>query len=343
MQNPALERRLKDCQELSEAWKLYLELYNVAIKGEQITPDAEARFLTVKSRIAMVHDSFIESLKHDQAIGQNVFGIITRSITLRHLNRMNSPEAKKIEIEWHECYLLLTETITSLEEEIQKLGQVNALTFHLGRFLANFGHNMKLFFTSFYFKIFAAIAAVVFVIVGIPALGIYDYENLRKNEKFSGVYGKWLDLKRATIDSSAPFASIDSFYNRYFPSSIPPEGCAYDTKATASDQPKASKRFDSVTLDGKSMGELLRSALAYRSIFITRIGAGIGTLTEIQVFYYYSNKEAFEIANGYRNFTANMKDAPPVFAVNNVVVIMVGQDNDTKNIVLQKHFAQTGK
>ena len=82
MIDPVIERKYSDCKELIALWKTFHEFFKLGVRGQDITQDKEAKFLEIKSRIAMLHDSFLESLDHDQNIGQNIINIVTRCITL---------------------------------------------------------------------------------------------------------------------------------------------------------------------------------------------------------------------------------------------------------------------
>jgi len=157
-----LERRLSDCRELLTLWHKFHGYFALAVKGgNAITHEREAEFLDLKSRIAMLHDSFMESLRHDQEIGQHILSIIELSITLKHLGRLSMAEFKKMEIEWHESYLLLSETVASMEEQREVLEKVNPTKYKIERFKINFVLQLKAFFGGVMFRI-------LLVLIGIP-------------------------------------------------------------------------------------------------------------------------------------------------------------------------------
>ncbi len=334
MQDLVKERQLADCKGLAEAWLQFRELFLGAVKGEEvITPQNEARFLAIKSRIAMTHDSFMDALKHDQQIGQNIYLIVTRCITLRHVNRMSQAETKKIEIEWHESYLLLTETLTTLQEEIDKLAQINATAFMLRRMANRVKVNVIAFLKSRFLKIVIALGAILFVIWGIPTFGIYDYDKLRDIKGVNKAYFFWLNVKRATIDKSAPYGVIEDFAGQYLPENAPPPGLAYDTQATAKQKADVEKMFTAFRLeDGRSMRDALAAATDFRAINLYKIGQQ-SKKAEIFLFYYRHNKEAAEIARQYEKVaTASGRDfGYTVFSRNNVLVIIASQDRTMRD------------
>jgi hypothetical protein len=157
-----LDRRLTDCKELLLHWHKFHSYFNIAIKEEgKISHEVEAEFLNLKSRIAMLHDAFMESLKHDQAIGQHVLTIVERSITIKHLKKMSIAEIKKMEIEWHESYLLLNETVGAMEEEETRLDNINPTKYKLDKLKTSIINNIRNFLTSIYLKL-------ALVVLGIP-------------------------------------------------------------------------------------------------------------------------------------------------------------------------------
>src|SRR5690606_1995731 len=156
------------------------QFFTIGVKSEGITPEKENQFLELKSRIAMLHDSFMEALTHNQNVGQEVLYIITRAITLKHLGRLSTADVKKMEIEWHEAYLLLNDTIAALEQRRRELADINESQYRAKQAAGMARQKAGKFFGSFYFKILAIIAAVLFATIGVQVMGIYDYDELGK-------------------------------------------------------------------------------------------------------------------------------------------------------------------
>ena len=160
MIDPEIERQFADCQELLVLWREFHDFFSMAVKGEGITHDKEAEFLELKSQIAMLHDSFMDALTKDQNIGQEVLGIVSRSITLKHLNRQSVADIKKMEIEWHESYLLLNDTIGLLDEKRTELAGLSASQVRAGKAAGAARQHMNNILFSTYTKV-----AVVLVIL----------------------------------------------------------------------------------------------------------------------------------------------------------------------------------
>lgn len=340
MQNPVLERQLMDCKELAEAWRQFLDLFNAAIRGgDELTPQREQAFLEVKSRIAMLHDTFMDALRHDQQIGQNIFGIITRCITMRHVNKMSPAETKKIEIEWHESYLLLNETISTLDEEIQRLAAINPTKYHLKRFFERIKVNLVAFLKSRLLKYTIGAAAIVFVIWGIPMFGIYDYDDLRKVKGVNTVYFGWLNAKRSTIDKTAPFGRLDDFTSRFLPSSTTPIGSSFEDCNTGKDS--AIQRVvgygSPKTKSGKNVRDLINDTQDFKALMLQKIDSK-SRRTEIWLFYFYANRDAQEVAQALKDTLA--KSTYTAFAINNVYVVLSGNDEPMRKELASVVFQQ---
>lgn len=212
MIDPDLERRLADCTELMETWRAFMDIINKAVKPPRtVTPQLEQTFLNAKARIAMLHDSFMESLKHDKSVGSNMLELVNRSITLRLLQKLSEPETKKMEFEWHEVFLLLNETISGLHEEKAKLATVNEFTHNLKKLQGKMLMQVKWFLTSIYLKIAVVLFTIIFVIWGIPALGIYDYNNLRNYPQVKGIVAGYLNFTRNYIGFDSAYYDLPAF------------------------------------------------------------------------------------------------------------------------------------
>lgn len=215
MINTDLDRRLADCQELVEAWRAFLNLINRAVKsGENVSPQMEQQFLNAKARIAMLHDSFMESLRHDKNVGANMLEIVNRAITLRTLKKVSESEARKVEIEWHEVFLLLNETVSNLNEERNELAEVNEFTFRIKKAQQFFLVRIKAFLSSIYFKVVLGIAIFIFVLWGVPAFGIYNYDELRNIPRLRPVVTGYLNLTRTWVGLQSPYYDMERFMHR---------------------------------------------------------------------------------------------------------------------------------
>ncbi|MBN1903282.1 hypothetical protein JW926_18325 [Candidatus Sumerlaeota bacterium] len=206
MIDPDIERRYADCKELLDLWHRFHGYFGLAIKGDLklITHEREAEFLNLKSRIAMLHDSFMESLKHDAEIGQHILTIIERSITLKHLSKVSLAEVKKMEIEWHESYLLLSETVASIEEKRQVLANVNPTKYKIDRFKSALTLNLKAFVGGIFFKLLLIVIAIPIILVVVHKF-IWSFDNLRRINATRDLYYSTCNLYRKILSPGMPY------------------------------------------------------------------------------------------------------------------------------------------
>lgn len=218
----ALERQIDDLKELLELWQKFHDFFSMALKGNENSKENEMAFLELKSRIASLHDVFLSVLSHSDAnVGQSVLTIISKTITLKHVYRLTDAEIKKLEIEWHESYLLLNETIGELEDKKEALAQINHLHHTINHFVNNIGHYSGEITRSIYFKIIVFIIVILFVIFGIPAFGIYDYSELRTNKYGKPVYYTAIRAYRSFINSDALYNTAEEAKDDYKKSKLP--------------------------------------------------------------------------------------------------------------------------
>lgn len=206
MIDPVIERQYSDCRELIALWKAFSEYFSIGVKGDNLTPEKEGQFLQLKSRIAELHDSFMDALTHDQNVGQSMLDVVSRSITLKHLNRLSTADVKKMEIEWHESYLLLNDTIGALDDKRNELAKVSETQFRSKKAAGALQQKVVGFFTSGGFKLLLILGAVAFVTVGVQALGIWDWDTVGKWKGFEVPYrwGKGLVRKAYNPESEWP-------------------------------------------------------------------------------------------------------------------------------------------
>lgn len=179
MIDPQLERSYKDCSELLDLWKKFHEKMIAAGKGQAPSPELEIEFMNLKSRIAMIHDSFMTVLIADQNIGQSILTIVSRAITLQHLVRMSVAELKKMEIEWHQSFLLLQETIGNLEEKREELANISEAAFKADKAKTVMKQRVDRVLKSNTFIGAVIFVALLFGTVGVHVLGIFEWTNLR--------------------------------------------------------------------------------------------------------------------------------------------------------------------
>jgi len=220
MIDPKLERQISDVKELMAKWRQFHDFLAIGVKGENVTFEKEKQFLAIKSRIAMLHETFIEVLEHDKYIGQSIMSIVMASITLRHLNKLSTAEIKKMEIEWHEAFLLLNETVGVLEDKKEQLAETTAA----GRAFSKAGSNIFASVTNFlthrYTKLAVIIIVIIGVLYGINASGVIQPQKLYKFGLYRDLYSIYdffmrkISPNKAYIDLDQIFFNRDDYYKK---------------------------------------------------------------------------------------------------------------------------------
>ncbi|MBI1293062.1 hypothetical protein GC173_17780 [bacterium] len=326
MINPDLERRYADCVALVEEWGNFLDLVNRALRqSESINPQNEQVFLATKARIAMLHDSLMDSLRTDKATGNKMLEIVNRAITLKALAKASEPEQKKTESEWHECFLLLNETVSSLNEERIKLADVNEFTHKMGKVKEGILAFIGKMVTSLIFKLVATLVVIIAVVVCIQIFGIYNYDNLRDVQAVRPVVKTYLSTMRLVGFDMAYYEVGDVSAKLTAPDGFQVKSDVGDINAE-----RAANVFAGWNqYNNNKLGDLLKAARGYDRLTFTR-NDGQGSPCQAYVFWYRKTADARAAA---REAKVNI---PPTVAVEhraNVLVLIQSQDADSREKV----------
>ncbi len=328
MIDPRLERRAADCTELVDFWKQFLELVNKAVKPPKTcTPQLEQQFINTKARIAMLHDSFMESLKHDKQVGANMLEIVNRAITLRLLQKLNEAETKKLELEWHEVYLLLNEAVSGLNEERQRIAAINEFSHNMGKVRDSFVVRFKSFLGSIYLKIAIVLGALAFAIWGVPAVGIYDYDNLRDIRAANSLTATYLSISRNWLGFDQAFLDMPDFMNNFPNKKIVGFRDGEDRTSVVKQERVAADLPGSLGLsDRATASELMTKAKDYRTLAFESDGSQ-GTVF-VYTFWFRKNEDARKLGKMLADAT-NMPQKFKAFRRANVVMVY-SSDNPIK-------------
>lgn len=205
MIDPKLDKQVNDVKELLLLWRKFHEFFVLGVKSSDISGDHEQQFLELKSRIAMLSDTFLEALTHDHNIGQHVLSLVERAITLRHLSKLSVAEVKKMEIEWHEAYLLLNETVGILSEKQESLSKVSPSKYQLKKAITNSVKIASGMVTGLHFKVFVGMLILVVAFGALPKLGIIDYSKLGEYKYTKSIYSSLKKTYRKTFGGQIPY------------------------------------------------------------------------------------------------------------------------------------------
>jgi hypothetical protein len=326
MIDSAVERQYSDSKELLALWRVFHDFFVMGVKGDNLTPEKEAQFLELKSKIAMLHDSFMEALTHDQNIGQEVLNIVSRAITLKHLSKQSAADIKKMEIEWHESYLLLNETIGSLEDKRNELSNVNEAQYRAQKAAGVAGQNINAFVTSFWFKAGVAIIVVLAGTVGVQMFGVYDYNQLGKFPALKAPYRAFVGLFRS-FSPDLPWVTIETGSRK------PPGAWPVGLKAPEVRNDEKEKMYQELRLP-PTLREQLSKSTAYRKEVTSKEFKGEA---QIHSFLMPTASDARQIEDEWRKFTespaaAHLRDRARVIRDVNIIVIVNGEKEMVENL-----------
>ncbi|MCX7625744.1 MAG: hypothetical protein N2Z21_05995 [Candidatus Sumerlaeaceae bacterium] len=333
MVDPEVERQYADTKELLVLWQEFYEYFEMAKKGENLTPDKEEAFLDLKSKIAMLHDSFMDALTHDQNIGQNVLDIVTRSISLKHLNRQNIADIKKMEIEWHESYLLLNETVAMLEEKRQQLASMSEAQYRAQKAAGLAQQRVHAILTSIYLKIAIILVAVAFGTVGVQVLGIFDWNSLANYPIFHSPYRVGKKIYRA-INPNSPWPNIAvADGDRAAPSS---------TRWIGKPEVKSDPKDNVLKLEplkASGIAGILNKATEYRKEEVTQKF----DKAEIHTFLLPQTSDALAVEQKWNDYVSKNRQLESKFRIVrnvNVITIITGTNDGLINDIKVKVYDQ---
>lgn len=216
MIDPAVERQIADLTELTEAWRAFLEMCTTSFSNpSSITHEREEEFMEVKARIAMLHDSFLEAVARDRNVAQGMLAIVNRSITLGHLLRVSEADRKKIEIEWHESFLLLNETLSTLQEKKEEIAGINPTVHSIKRMIRRATGNSKTMARGPAFKVLIVLVVLAGVALAVPRVSGHSWRDMHLHPRFGAPVGKVYDFARARFGLDVPYSSAAAFQRQH--------------------------------------------------------------------------------------------------------------------------------
>lgn len=221
MHDPLLDQRLEHCRQLLKLWQnFHLFLGECAKHDRQFSPQEEANFLKVKSQIAILYDSFFESLGDPNremiATAQSIITVVENCILLRQVHRMSPAERKKMEIEWHEAYLLINATIGTLEEEQTKLAAVSHAKHSRDVMIHRMYITTKSVVRDKRLHNALIALAIIAAFVVLPMAGVWNpYQVLAKFQPTQRFYTGGKQFLRSTIMPNLEFETWEEYTTNY--------------------------------------------------------------------------------------------------------------------------------
>lgn len=178
MIDPELEHKLESCQQILKYWQHFRNFLMACNDPNRVfTPQEEAQFLRLKSEIAILFDSFMEAIeqgnRETSATAQTIITIVQSCILLRQMQRINSAERRKWEIEWHEAYMLMNQTLALLEEEQTHLASVSQSDLRKEKFNKQLRAWQGFVKQSKGLQIGLGVVVALFFLLVVPSLGLF--------------------------------------------------------------------------------------------------------------------------------------------------------------------------
>lgn len=218
MKDMVLEQRLRHCQQLMESWQRFHQYLMACIKGQEFNAQAENDFLKVKSQIAILHDSFLASVpkgsRETAATSQSVINLVEKCILLRQVKRFNVAELKRMEMEWHEAYLLINDTIGILQEEINNLAGESEFHHKMAAFNKKIKAYGKGAAANKGMQVGVVVVALLIGLIALPLLGVFSYDVLDTKGATKKPYRAVRKVVRLTVSKNLKFLDLDEYsYN----------------------------------------------------------------------------------------------------------------------------------
>jgi hypothetical protein len=221
MHDPLLDQRLEHCRQLLKLWQnFHLFLGECAKHDRQFSPQEEANFLKIKSQIAILYDSFFESLGDPNremiATAQSIITVVENCILLRQVHRMSPAERKKMEIEWHEAYLLINATIGTLEEEQTNLAAVSRSKHSRDVMIHRMYITTKSIVKDKRLHNTLIALAIIAAFVVLPMAGVWNpYQVLARFKPTEKLYLRGKQVLRKTILPNLEFETWEEYTTNY--------------------------------------------------------------------------------------------------------------------------------
>jgi hypothetical protein len=128
---------------------------------------------------------------------------------------MSPAELKRMEIEWHESYLLINTTIGYLEEEFNQLAQVSPGQHRRQVMKKKVTYYARNFARSRGLHALLALGAIAVVLVVLPMFNVFSYDALNQNKQTAIVYQAARHIIRSTVNKDVAFQDWGDFMARH--------------------------------------------------------------------------------------------------------------------------------
>jgi len=108
------------CQEFMNDWLLFNQIMNAYPSPGVNKAQLENQFLKIKSKLAREHRVLKDTLAADYTLDSNTMNIVSQSTSLESIYAQSDVAIKKLQTEWHRCFIAINETLGALIDKKQR-------------------------------------------------------------------------------------------------------------------------------------------------------------------------------------------------------------------------------
>jgi len=112
-----LDRNVQLCREFMNDWLLFNQILSAYPSPGVNKAQLENEFLKIKSKLAREHKVLRENLKGDYQLEGNTMNIVSGATNLEAIYSQSEVAVKKLQNEWHRCFISINETLGGLEDK----------------------------------------------------------------------------------------------------------------------------------------------------------------------------------------------------------------------------------
>jgi len=118
-----LEECLANVKSFVKIWLDFYLTFRRSYLGEPVTPECEASFLRLKSEVAQRHQYLYDQLERHYIGGAVITDLLRAVVNLEKIAKTQSENYYKVEKNWHQFYLNLHDTVTSIQFRLEQEDQ----------------------------------------------------------------------------------------------------------------------------------------------------------------------------------------------------------------------------
>lgn len=115
-----LERRVAMCQEFMNDWLLFNQIMSAYPSPGVNKAQLENQFLKIKSKLAREHRVLKDTLAADYNLDAGTMNLVSQSTSLDSIYAQSDVAIKKLQTEWHRCFISINETLGALVDKKQR-------------------------------------------------------------------------------------------------------------------------------------------------------------------------------------------------------------------------------